>query len=68
MMLWDALLLSFLKTLMIVARRMKAANILPKGLSTVETLGCVNVICSDKIGTLTENQIFVTTVAYVDDQ
>ncbi|KAJ0297768.1 hypothetical protein COL5a_011923 [Colletotrichum fioriniae] len=36
-------------TLMMVAR----VEILPKGLSTVETLGCVNVICSDKTGTLT---------------
>jgi sodium/potassium-transporting ATPase subunit alpha len=29
-------------TLMMVARRMKSASVLPKGLSTVETLGCVN--------------------------
>jgi sodium/potassium-transporting ATPase subunit alpha len=36
-------------TLMMVARRMKGASVLPKGLSTVETLGCVNVICSDKV-------------------
>jgi sodium/potassium-transporting ATPase subunit alpha len=53
-------------TLMMVARRMKAANVLPKGLTTVETLGCVNVICSDKTGTLTENKMSVTTVAFVD--
>ncbi|KAI5467951.1 hypothetical protein BGZ63DRAFT_399485 [Mariannaea sp. PMI_226] len=53
-------------TLMMVARRMKAVNILPKGLSTVETLGCVNVICSDKTGTLTQNQMFVSSVAFVD--
>lgn len=55
-------------TLMIVARRMKAANILPKGLTTVETLGCVNVICSDKTGTLTENRMSVTTCAFADHQ
>ncbi|KAM0553091.1 hypothetical protein ACHAPJ_007639 [Fusarium lateritium] len=53
-------------TLMMVARRMKAVNVLPKGLSTVETLGCVNVICSDKTGTLTQNQMFVSSVAFVD--
>jgi sodium/potassium-transporting ATPase subunit alpha len=55
-------------TLMMVARRMKNSNILPKGLSTVETLGCVNVICSDKTGTLTENKMVVTSVGFVDEQ
>ncbi|GAB7355779.1 hypothetical protein MBLNU459_g6461t1 [Dothideomycetes sp. NU459] len=55
-------------TLMMIARRMKNANILPKGLSTVETLGCVNVICSDKTGTLTENKMVVTTVGFIDEQ
>ncbi|KAF4584030.1 ATPase, P-type, transmembrane domain protein [Ophiocordyceps camponoti-floridani] len=53
-------------TLMRVARRMKAVDVLPKGLSTVETLGCVNVVCSDKTGTLTENQMVVRSVACVD--
>ncbi|PKS05410.1 hypothetical protein jhhlp_008786 [Lomentospora prolificans] len=53
-------------TLMRVAHRMKAVNILPKSLSTVETLGCVNVICSDKTGTLTQGSMFVKTVAFVD--
>jgi sodium/potassium-transporting ATPase subunit alpha len=55
-------------TLMMVARRMKAVNILPKGLSTVETLGCVNVICSDKTGTLTKNEMRVNSVAAVDHE
>ncbi|EQL00016.1 cation-transporting ATPase pma1 [Ophiocordyceps sinensis CO18] len=54
-------------TLMMVARRMKAVNILPKGLSTVETLGCVNVICSDKTGTLTQNQMHVSSVSFIDE-
>ncbi|OOQ89677.1 putative Na/K ATPase alpha 1 subunit [Penicillium brasilianum] len=53
-------------TLMMIATRMKNNNILPKGLSTVETLGCVNVICSDKTGTLTENRMSVTTTAFAD--
>ncbi|KAH7123185.1 hypothetical protein EDB81DRAFT_913393 [Dactylonectria macrodidyma] len=55
-------------TLMMIARRMKAVNVLPKGLSTVETLGCVNVICSDKTGTLTQNQMYVNSVAFVDQK
>jgi sodium/potassium-transporting ATPase subunit alpha len=54
-------------TLMMVARRMKSASVLPKGLATVETLGCVNVICSDKTGTLTENKMSVTSVGFLDE-
>lgn len=53
-------------TLLMIAHRMKNNNILPKGLSTVETLGCVNVICSDKTGTLTENRMTAVTTAFVD--
>lgn len=53
-------------TLMMIAKRMKATDILPKGLSVVETLGCVNVICSDKTGTLTENLMSVASVAFAD--
>lgn len=55
-------------TLMMVARRMKAVNILPKGLSVVETLGTVNVLCSDKTGTLTQNLMTVHSVAFVDEE
>lgn len=53
-------------TLMMIAKRMKAADVLPKSLGTVEMLGCVNVICSDKTGTLTENKMSVTSVGFVD--
>lgn len=47
-------------SLTIVANVMKKNNVLCKSLKTVETLGAVNVICSDKTGTLTRNQMAVT--------
>ncbi|PWN31554.1 K, P-type ATPase [Meira miltonrushii] len=55
-------------TLSLIARRMRDAKVLPKSLSTVETLGCVNVICSDKTGTLTENKMSVVSVSMVGQE
>lgn len=55
-------------TLTLIAKRMRDARILPKSLSTVETLGCVSVICSDKTGTLTENKMSVVAVGLAGEQ
>ena len=40
-------------SLTIIAKRMARRNVLVKNLATIETLGCMSVLCSDKTGTLT---------------
>ncbi|EAW15042.1 cation-translocating P-type ATPase [Aspergillus clavatus NRRL 1] len=59
----EGLPIALTANLTITANLMSKHKILCKSLKTVETLGSVSVICSDKTGTLTKNRMFVTDCA-----
>ena len=48
-------------------QKMVRANTIVRKLPSVETLGAVSVVCSDKTGTLTQNKMTVVK-AYIDEQ
>jgi sodium/potassium-transporting ATPase subunit alpha len=64
----EGLPVSITISLKVVANALARRKVLCKTLMTVETLGSVSVLCSDKTGTLTSNLMTVTNAAVLDDE
>ncbi|HSF16000.1 MAG TPA: HAD-IC family P-type ATPase [Vicinamibacteria bacterium] len=62
----EGLLPTVTLALAIAGRKMARRSALLKTLESAETLGCTTVICTDKTGTLTQNEMHVTDVLSSD--
>ena len=62
----EGLPVSVTLSLTVIAKALGRNKVLCKSLTTVETLGSVNVLCSDKTGTLTQNKMFVQDASILD--
>jgi Ca2+-transporting ATPase len=49
-------------------RRMAQRNVIVRKLASVETLGCTSVICTDKTGTLTQNEMTVVSLVMFEKE
>lgn len=58
----EGLLPTFTLSLAMGSLRMARKNVLVKTLNSVEALGAVHVVCTDKTGTLTENKLSITAI------
>jgi sodium/potassium-transporting ATPase subunit alpha len=58
----EGLLPTFTLALSMASLRMARKNVLVKTLDAVESLGAVHVICTDKTGTLTKNELTITQI------